>query len=262
MLAQTRNVSVTEFCNKSGYFVFDVLKHLLFLRGMKCMVIRHQNKWLFSQECMQSNPAVVGIINTENLNPYVLNESNWISLDTSETLDDMVNGVVVLKMWLPLEKYYDNNLNFYITEETSDLRHEYRNGTAWTKKSVSYENLPVIVQKELKKHRKSSILMSSSKEVVLLSPKHKGWSSETVLNFECTHFETVHQKMAEELADLVVSHIQNNDGGWKQLTHCLYSCLHKMGGELPPDFFTKINDSICHKVVVAEVAVGGSEVDI
>ena len=34
LIAQIRNVSVTEFCNKSGYFVFDVIEHLLFLRGM------------------------------------------------------------------------------------------------------------------------------------------------------------------------------------------------------------------------------------
>ena len=46
--------------------------------------------------------------------------------------------------------------------------------------------------------------------------------------------------MAEELADLVVSHIHKNDEGWDKLTHCLYSCLHKMDGELPPDFFTKL----------------------
>ena len=241
MLAQTRNVSVTEFCNKSGYFVFDVIKHLLLLRGMACKVIKHQKKWLFPQECVQNNPSVIGIINTVNLNAYRKNAAGISSLDPSETIDDMINGVVVLKMWTPLQKYYDNGLNFYITTDTSDLRHEYKNGSAWKKNSVSYENLTETVKKELKKHRKSSILMSNNKEVVLLSPKRKGWTSETILNYDCRQTEKiVHQKMAEELADLVVSHIHKNDEGWDKLTHCLYSCLHKMDGELPPDFFTKL----------------------
>jgi hypothetical protein len=81
--------------------------------------------------------------------------------------------------------------------------------------------------------------MSNNKEVVLLTPKRKGWTSETVLNYDCDQTEkVVDQKMAEELADLVVSHIHNNDDdGWKQLAHCLYSCLHKIDGELPPYFF-------------------------
>ena len=245
MLAQTRNVSVTEFCNKSGYFVFDVIEHLLLLRGMACKVIKHQKKWLFPQECVQNNPSTVGLINTVNLNAYRKNAAGLSSLDPSETIDDMINGVVVLKMWTPLQKYYDNGLNFYITTDTSDLRHEYKNGSAWKKNSVSYENLTETVKKELKKHRKSSILMSNNKEVVLLSPKRKGWASETVLNYDCRQTEKiVHQKMAEELADLVVSHIHKNDEGWDKLTHCLYSCLHKIDGELPPDFFTKINDRI------------------
>jgi len=241
MLAQTRNVSVTEFCNKSGYFVFDVIKHLLLLRGMACKVIKHQKKWLFPQECVQNNPSVIGLINTVNLNAYRKNAAGISSLDPSETIDDMINGVVVLKMWTPLQKYYDNGLNFYITTDTSDLRHEYKNSSIWKKKSLSYENLEDTVKKELKKHRKSSILMSNNKEVVLLTPKRKGWTSETILNYDCRQTEKiVHQKMAEELADLVVSHIHKNDEGWDKLTHCLYSCLHKMDGELPPDFFTKL----------------------
>ena len=244
MLAQTRNVSVAEFCNKSGYFVFDVIKHLLLLRGMSCKLIKHQKKWLFPQECVQNNPSTVGLINTVNLNAYRKNAAGISSLDPSETIDDMINGVVVLKMWTPLQKYYDNGLNFYITDH-SNLRHEYKNGSAWKKNSVSYENLEDTVKKELKKHRTSSILMSNNKEVVLLSPKRKGWTSETVLNYDCRQTEKiVHQKMAEELADLVVSHIHKNDEGWDKLTHCLYSCLHKIDGELPPDFFTKINDRL------------------
>ena len=251
MLAQTRNVMVTEFCNRSGYFVFDVIEHLLLLRGMSCRVVKHQKKWIFPQECVQSNPSVIGIINTLNLNPYIFYAAGLTSLDPKETTDDIVNGVVVLKMWTPLQKYYDNGLNFYITDH-SNLRHEYKNGSAWKKNSVSYENLEETVKKELKKHRKRPILMSNNKEVVLLSPKRKGWDSETVLNYDCRQIEeVVHQKMAEEMADLVVSHIKKNDDeGWKQLAHCLYSCLHKMDGELPPDFFTKINDRFaCHEAV-------------
>ena len=246
LIAQIRNVSVTEFCNKSGYFVFDVIEHLLFLRGMKCMVIKHQNKWLFSQEYMQNNPSVVGIINTVTLNPYVLNGSKWISLDQEETLDDILNAVVVLKMWQPLQKYYEKNLHFYITSDNENLRHEHKNSYAWKKKSVSYDNLPGTVKKELKKHRKSQIMMSSSSEVVLLTPKKKGWTSETVLNYDCREGEgVVHQKIAEEIADVVVSYIQNNDDkGWKQLSHCLYSCLHNLKGELPTDFFPEIMKQI------------------
>ena len=245
MLAQTRNVSVTEFCNKSGYFVFDVIEHLLLLRGMLCRVIKDQKKWLISQEYMQNNPSVIGIINTLNLNPYIFNAAGLSSLDPKETIDDIVNGVVVLKMWCPLQKYYESGINFYITTDNSDLRHEYKNGSAWKKNSVSYENLTETVKKELKNHKNSPILMSNNREVVLLSPKRKGWDSETVLNYDCRQIkEVVHQKMAEEMADLVVSHIQKNDEGWDKLTHCLYSCLHKIDGELPPDFFTKINDRI------------------
>lgn len=250
MLAQTRNVMVTEFCNRSGYFVFDVIQHLLLLRGMSCKLIKYQKQWLIPMECVQNNTSVIGIVNTVSLNPYVQNEAGLSSLDPTETIDDIINGVVVLKMWTPLQKYYNNGLNFYITDN-SDSWHEYKNGSAWKKNSVSYENLEETVKKELKKHRKSPILMSNNKEVVLLSPKRKGWDSETVLNYDCRQLEeVVHQKMAEEMADLVVSHIQKNDDeGWKQLAHCLYSCLHKMDGELPSDFFTSINDLICHKAV-------------
>lgn len=242
MLAQIQKVSVTEFCNKSGYFVFDVLQHLLFLRGMQCKIIKHSNVWTMDHQCLVDNPAVVGIINTVTLNPFVLTNKGWKSLDSTETVDDMLNAVVVLKMWQPLQQFYIDNSSFYITTDLDQLRHEHYPSSSWKTTSVSYENLKDVVKKEIKKQRKSQIMMSNNKEIVVLSPQRKGWESKTILNYECINIEKMHQKIAEALADIVVAHIHQTGNGWNILTHALFSCFNNLNGQLPLKFFDKISN--------------------
>jgi|TARA_B110000208_G_scaffold188739_1_gene248959 hypothetical protein len=242
MLAQIQKVSVTEFCNKSGYFVFEVLQHLLFLRGMQCKIIKHSNVWTMDHQCLVDNPAVVGIINTVTLNPFVLTNQDWKSLDSTETVDDMLNAVVVLKMWQPLQQFYIDNSSFYITTDLDQLRHEHYPTSSWKTTSVSYENLKDVVKKEIKKQRKSQIMMSNNKEIVVLSPALKGWESKTILNYECINIEKMHQKIAEALADIVVAHIHQTGNGWNILTHALFSCFNNLNGQLPLKFFDKISN--------------------
>ena len=234
MLSQLRNVSVTEFCSKSGYFAFDVLEHFLNSRGFKCKIIKRQKIWIIKQKEILHNKSVVGIINTVNLNAFVLSKTKWTSLNPTETLDDMLNAVVVLKMWYPVQFYYKNNLSFHITTDTDHLRHEHFPALAWKTNSVSYENLKGVVKKQLKKQRKSPIMMSNSDEIVILSPQKKGWKSETILNSQCSPIETVHQSLAEELADAVVANIKENGKGWNILAHALFSTLQQLGGQMPP----------------------------
>lgn len=234
MLSQIRNVSVNEFCNKSGYFAFDVLDHFLKKRGFKCKLIKHQKKWIIEQKEILHNKSVVGIINTVNLNAFVLSKTKWTSLNPTETLEDMLNAVVVLKMWQPVQKYYKNNLSFHITTDTDHLRHEHFPALAWNTNSVSYENLKGTIKKQLKKHRKSPIMMSNSDEIVILSPQKKGWKSETILNSQCSPIETLHQSLAEELADAVVANINETGKGWNILAHALFSTLQQLGGQMPP----------------------------
>jgi hypothetical protein len=244
MLAQLQQVSVNQFCNKSGYFVFDVVNHLLSVRGMKCQVIKNQNVWQMQEKSLQDNPAVVGIIDTVNLNSFQINSDNkWISLDPLQTLGDIQNAVVVLKMWQPVSSYYNNNQNFYITTDTSDLRYEHLHNSSWKTNQISYQNLTQTLKNELKKHRQRPIMMSNSDEIVILSPKKKGWGSETLLNYRCSRpLAYANRKIAEQLADIVVDHINStfsdgNDGkGWEVLSHALFSCLQHLNGKLADNF--------------------------
>ena len=57
------------------------------------------------------------------------------------------------------------------------------------------------VKDQLRATKRSAILMSSSRELLICKPGPRGWRTKTLLNFECLTLEDSTRQVAERLAD-------------------------------------------------------------
>ena len=87
-----------------------------------------------------------------------------------------------------MEPFYAARKAFHITTDDSEwMRYECQPTSCWRSEPVSYDQRDQQVKKYMRAHKKSAIMMSNNDEIVLCKPGSKGWSTETVLNYEFIH---------------------------------------------------------------------------
>lgn len=240
VLAQESQQSVTTFGNSAGYWTFPVLERFLLDRGMKCTPLLVEKEWkLDSLHFLQTHPGLVGIVDVDSLESFVYKSGDWVADNSQSQLDTVANATLVHQMWSPLLPFYKRNCAFHITIDNDEWnRYECQPSSGWHVEPVSYEGRAKAVKAQMRVYKKSPIMMSNSHEIVICSPTKKGWSTETVLNYECRPIETATRVVSEVLADRVVEHIERHGKGWSVLAHALFSALQQLGGHIKPADFS------------------------
>jgi len=243
LLAQESQQSVSMFGNSSGYWTFPVIQRFLLARGMKCTSASKHGQWLLdSLHFIQSHPGLVGLIDTDTLDSFVLKSGEWTST-SGVGLDTVINAVIVHRMWSPLLPFYTKNCAFHITIDDDEMnRYECQPSSCWRVEPVSYKGRAAAVKAQLQLFKKSPIMMSNNHEIVICSPSKHGWSTETVLNYECMSIEDATRSVSETLADRLVEHIETHNKGWSVMAHALFSALQQLGGHLRAGEMTEFTD--------------------
>lgn len=239
ILAQKYQKPVTTFGNAQGNWSWPVVEHLLRERGMKCTKASDGTRWLLdSPTYLKQSDGFVGFIDSDNLDAWTYTSNTWtglngpLSQEHAYTLFQKANTMAIHKMWTPLQPFYDKGVAFHITTDGSNwTRHECQPSSLWRPETVSYEKRDAAVKSFMRAHKKSPILMSNSKEMVVCRPSKQGWKTTPVLSYESLHLEDAGQQVAETLADKLVSKI-SKEGGWCVMAHALFSAYHYLGGSL------------------------------
>jgi len=145
-------------------------------------------------------------------------------------------------MWTPLLPFYNSNRAFHITVDNAQWkRHECQPSSCWRVEPVSYEGRETAVKAQMRLHKKSTILMSNSNEIVLCRPAKRGWETTTLLNYECMPTVDRAKHVAETLADRIVGHIERHQNqGWSVMAHALFSALQHLNGRVTAEDFSTL----------------------
>ena len=239
VLAQESGSPVETFGTAEGNWTWAVLCRFLKNRGMGTTAATQGHKWLLdSPTYLRASPGFVGFIQLPAMEAYVWKCTAWHTSLGPVTQEQAYhkwqsgNTVAVYKMWSPLEPFYATNKAFHImTDDSEWTRYECQPTSCWRSEPVCYDKRDQQVKKYMRAHKKSAILLSNNKEMVLCKPSPKGWLTETILNYECLDIEETSRRMSEIIADKLVEHI-GDGGGWGVMTHALFSALTKLGGSL------------------------------
>lgn len=257
LLSQETGTSVSEYTHSGGFWSFDVIERLLHDRGMHCTPVIMDGHWcteaLSSLIEASKHPGLVGFIQTDNLESYKYERDQWSDSKRDLTYDNVKarfdyakNVVLVHKMWQPLISYYKRGRAFNISTEEQPLdRTECCPSTGWSVESVSYEGREKAVKDQLRATKRSAILMSSSRELLICKPGPRGWRTKTLLNFECLTLEDSTRQVAERLADRLVSMIEQKKDqrkGWSVMAHALFSAYHYLGGKMKVSDYSNLTD--------------------
>ena len=241
-MAQESGQSVSMFGSAVGYWTFEVVERFLLNRGMKCTVACTGGLWqLDSLHFLQSHPGLVGLIDVNSLHSYVRRNGSWGG-EAEEDMPPVDNSVVVHRMWTPLLPFYNRNSAFHITVDNAQWeRHECQPSSCWRVEPVSYEGRETAVKAQMRLHKKSTILMSNSNEIVLCRPAKRGWETTTLLNYECMPTVDRAKHVAETLADRIVGHIERHQNqGWSVMAHALFSALQHLNGRVTAEDFSTL----------------------
>ncbi len=241
-LVQQTNNPIATYCTARGDWSFDVVREFLRERGMKCTLSAEDNQWLLdAPKFLRSNPALVGFIDGDNLDTFTWDKTHWSTQKESILVLPKRHLFAVHKMWVPFEKFYGST--FHVTTDDAPwTRHEYQPSSCWRGETVNYEGCENAVKRQMKAHKKSAIMMSNNREMLLCSPGAKGWKTETLLNYECMPLVEAAQQVSEELSSILVGHIQTLEPGhaWSVMAHALFSAYQHLGGKLRTDHLSRL----------------------
>ncbi len=241
LLAQETGQPVDHFANAMGHWSFQVVERFLWDRGMKCVRTTHNNVWYLdmSPNFLRRDPGFVGLIIPETLESYAWSGEIWTN-SKKEDIEDIgahltLDTVVVYRMWASVQSYFKNNKPFYITlDEHKWERNELRPDSCWRSEKISYfEGRSRSVKSYMRYHKEESIMMSSSKEIVLCSPTLKGWQTETLTNYECLTPNEASARVLETLMHKLQA-VLDQDKACVVMSHVAYSVLTYMGGRITP----------------------------
>lgn len=243
-LAQENSVPVDTYCSKGGYWTFEVVQCFLLGRGVKCTLASTSGQWLLdAPRFLRENTSVIGFLDTRTLESFKWNGESWSTPNKTIPILPKQSLVVVHKMWIPFERFFVNAFHV-TTDEDGWTRYECQPSSCWRMETVNYDGCKNAVKKQMREHKKSPILMSNSTEILLCSPSSKGWSTETILNYECLPLEDSAQQVSESLADILVGHIEGSDRrrGWSVMAHALFSAFQHLKGRLNPNDLSQLTD--------------------
>ena len=241
LVQQTSN-PIATYCTASGYWSFDVVREFLRERGHRCTLAAQNNEWkLDAPRFLRSNPAMVGFIDGDTLETFKWNKTHWSTQKDSVLVLPKRRLFAVHKMWIPFEKFYGKTFHV-MTDDAPWVRHEYQPTSCWRGETVNYEGCENAVKRQMKAHKKSAIMMSNNREMLLCSPGKKGWKTETLLNYECMPLIDVAQQVSEELSTVLVRHIETLEPGyaWSVMAHALFSAYQHLGGKLRADDLSRL----------------------
>lgn len=251
ILAQERSVKVQSFANSKGNWSWPVIERFLYERGYKCTMASKGTTWLLDSPTFLIRPGsgFIGFIDKERLESFAYREGHWTTGSIIITKED-INGVLqngqifaVHKMWAPLEPFYAQNKTFHITTDDSKwLRYECSPEACWRPSPVSYEKREIAVKKYMRAHKKTPILMSNNKEMVMCTPDKNGWKTVPVLNYDFLNLPETTQRVAETLIAKVYDQIHKLERGWNHLAHALFSTLYHLGGKIKIKDFSQFTD--------------------
>ena len=236
-LAQENSVPVDTYCQKGGYWTFEVLERFLLQRGIKCTKVGVGGKWLLdAPRFLRENPSVVGFLDTITLNSFKWDGAQWKTPSMSCTILPKQSLVVIHKMWVPFERFYDKTFHV-TTDEDKWTRYECHPTSCWRMETVNYEGCKNAVKQKMREYKKSPIMMSNSKEILMCKPTSKGWKTETLLNYEFLSLQASAKQVSESLSTLLVDHIEcsGGDSGWTVMAHALFSAFQHLKGRLNPN---------------------------
>jgi hypothetical protein len=236
-LAQENAVPVDTYCKRGGYWTFAVVERFLLQRGMKCTCAGIGGKWLLdAPRFLRENQSVVGFLDTLTLTSFKWDGTQWTTPTANCTILPKQSLVVIHKMWIPFEQFYDKT--FHVTTDESDwTRFECHPSSCWRVETVNYEGCKNAVKQKMREYKKSPIMMSNSKEILMCKPTSKGWKTETLLNYECLSLQDSAKQVSESLSALLVDHIEctGGDRGWTVMAHALFSAFQHLKGRLNPN---------------------------
>ena len=251
-LAQETQNNVDVYCPEKGQWSFEVIERFLFDRGMKCTVASSNGAWkLDSPTYLNKNPGMVGFIIKETLESFLWSNTTWTTTHQNISLTEMScrlkenDSVVVHKMWAPLQSFYASNSPFHITTDNEPyVRHECQPSSCWNSQRVQYTGHRSAVKKYMCTHKRSHIMMSNNKEIVLCQPGDSGWKTETILNYEVAPLEEIAQQAAEALVQKVVENIEKHPTkhGWTVLAHAMFCANQYLGGTIHLDDFSTLSE--------------------
>lgn len=238
LMAQETGRPVDEFGDTRGHWSFEVIERFLWDRGMKCAPTSRNGVWFLdmSPNFLRRDPGFVGFIIPETLESIAWSNGVWRTSAKSD-LEDVVshltvNTVVVYKMWAPVASFFKVDKPFHVTvDDWPWRRNECRPECCWRSEQVSYEGRSRSVKSYMRHHRDESIMMSSSKEIVLCSPSASGWKTETLTNYECLNLKHASARVLQTLINKLET-ILDEDKACVVMSHVAYSVLTFMGGRL------------------------------
>lgn len=255
LLSQETGTSVSMYTHSGGFWTFEVVRRLLHERGMACTHVVEDGKWCAdSLSFLKSHPGLVGFIQVDNLESYQYVRNQWSDSKRDLTFENVSarfglasNVVMVHKMWQSLIPYFRKGESFHISTDKMPLkRSECSPSSCWRVEPVSYEGRETAVKEQLRATKRSAILMSSSREVLLCRPTSRGWRTKTLLNFECMPLEDSSRQVAERLADRLVSLIQTTHDqrkGWSAMAHALFGAYHYLGGKMKSEEYSQLTQN-------------------
>ena len=243
LVHQTSN-PIATYCTASGYWSFDVVQEFLRERGIKCTKAAENSKWLLdAPRFLRSNPAIIGFVDSTTLETFKWDKANWSTQKDSVLVLPKRSLFAVHKMWIPFENFYSDT--FHITTDKKPwIRHECQPSSCWRGETVNYEGCESAVKRQMKAHKKSSILMSNNNEVLLCSPGKRGWKTETLLNYEYIPIEDSAQQISEQLSTIFVDHIETLEPtyAWSVMAHALFSALKHLNGKLNSNRLSRLTE--------------------
>lgn len=248
-LSQERNQSIDTFYQQPETFTFEVIERFLFDRGCKCTVASSNGAWrIDTPSFLKDHPGFLGLISTNTFDSYIYRQRHWETRDGKISLPEMSQQiktnttVVVHKMWTPLERFYLEGKPFHITgDDTPYTRLECQPTSCWRSELVNYQGHLSTVKKYMKEHRRSQLMMSNGKEIVLCRPTSSGWNTSTILNYQVVPMVEISREVSEALVNKVVEKIEENNDGWTILAHAMFSALQHLGGSISLDEFSSLS---------------------
>lgn len=240
LLAQESGEPVDTFGQSGGHWTFDVVERFLWERGMKCHLAGLEGEWClaYSPSDLRHVCGFVGFICPPTLESYKCVDDHW--QDSKGTVVSESAMCVVLKqgcvavcrMWSSVAPFYSRDQGFFVMQGASPVRHEHLPGTLWSREVVNVEGRTTAVKAYMREHKRSAILMSNEKEVVLCRPSRHGWSTKAICNFECMPVACVSRRVAEVVLAHFFDIASEDPSQWRVLSHAVFSALHFVGGRM------------------------------
>ena len=242
-LVQRTQNPIATYCTASGYWTFDVVREFLRERGVKCTAASEDGRWLLdAPRFLRLNPAIVGFLDAQTLDTFKWNKTQWSTQRDAVLVLPKRSLFAVHKMWIPFERFYDDA--FHITTDAAPwTRHEFQPTSCWRGETVDYEGCEHAIKRQMKAHKKSGIMLSNNREILLCRPSASGWNTETLLNYECMPLADAAQRLSEALSTLLGDHIETREPGyaWSVMAHALFSAYQHLGGNLRADQVSRLS---------------------